>query len=185
MSKKMYLQDEKAVFIRILEFATEIAVVAVMGLFLARFLFFSTENSSKSMEPTVPSGAIVFSNRTAYAFLKPRRFDVIAFTRASVNEDILIRRVIGLPGETVQIYRGVVTIDGEELDVSEYLSEITSDGLAENGFKLGPDEYFVIGDTPANSEDSRMSTVGAVKKSQIIGKAWLSATALTELSIIH
>lgn len=185
MAKKMYLQDEKALGVRIIAFITEIAVVAAIGLFIANFLFFSTDNPSKSMEPTIPSGAIVFSNRTAYTFFGPSRMDVITFKRDAERSDVLIRRVIGLPGETVRIYRGVVYINGEELDVSEYLSEITSDGLAEQDFKLGSDEYFVIGDMPANSEDSRMSTVGAVHRSQILGRTWLAATAITELRIIR
>ena len=185
MAKKIYLTEAKPVGIRILEVLTQIAVVAVFALFIAKFLFFSTDNSSKSMEPTIPSGAIVFSDRLAYVFSGPRRFDVITFRRTDQSDDILMRRVIGLPGETVRIYRGTVTINGEVLDISPYCSEITSDGLAESGFTLGENEFFVLGDTPANSEDSRMSTVGAVPMGRIVGRAWMTAKSITDLHFIH
>ena len=185
MAKKIYLTEGKPLGIRILEVMTQIAVVAVFALFIAKFLFFSTENSSKSMEPTIPSGSIVFSNRLAYVFKGPSRFDVVAFSRSEKSGDILLRRVIGLPGETVRIYRGTIYINDEVLDVSDYCSEITSDGLAEAGFRLAEGEYFVLGDTPANSEDSRMSTVGAVPAGRIVGKAWMTAKSITDLHFIR
>jgi signal peptidase I len=185
MAKKIYLTEDKPVGIPILEILTQAAVVAVFALFVAKFIFFSTDNSSKSMEPTIPSGAIVFSNRLSYVFSGPSRFDVITFRRSEKSGDILMRRVIGLPGETVRIYRGTIYINDEELDVSSYCSEITSDGLAENGFTLGESEYFVLGDTPANSEDSRMSTVGAVPSALIIGRAWMTAKSITDLHFIR
>ena len=78
-----------------------------------------------------------------------------------------------MPGETIRLFRGLVFIDGEQLDVSAYLSEITSDGIAENEIRLNQDEYFLMGDMPANSEDSRSSTIGIVTRKQIIGKAWM------------
>ena len=137
------------------------------------------------MEPTIPSGAIVFSNRLAYVFTGPKRFDVVTFSRSEKSQDILLRRVIGLPGETVRIYRGTVYINDKELDVSAYCSEITSDGLAESGFTLGENEYFVLGDTPANSEDSRMSTVGAVPFGRIMGRAWMTAKSITARHFIR
>lgn len=185
MAKKMYLTEDKSLGVKVLEAVTQIAVILVLGLFLAQFFFFSTKNESRSMEPTVKPGAIIFTDRLAYAFTGPKRFDVVSFRRNGKSEEVLTRRVIGLPGETVRISRGKVYIDDVELDVSMYLSEITSDGLAEDGFKLRQDEFFVIGDMPANSEDSRMSTVGAVSRRLILGRAWLSAESITDLHFIH
>ena len=114
------------------------------------------------------------------------RFDVVTFTRSEDNSDsLLTRRVIGLPNETVRIEKGVVYIDGKILEISDYFSDITSDGIAREGIRLKENEYFVLGDMPANSEDSRSSTIGVVRVSKIIGKAWLNAKSLTELSIIR
>ena len=86
---------------------------------------------------------------------------------------------------TIRIDRGRVYIDGRELDVSGFISEITSDGIAGDGIRLAENEYFVLGDTPANSEDSRSSTVGPVLRVQIVGKAWLSAKSITEFQLIR
>ncbi len=186
MKKKVYLYDDHSKGARILEFAVEVAVVVVFGLFLAYFLFFNTNNSSKAMEPTIRQDSVVFTERILYSFKAPERFDVVAFYRTTEDQsgDILIRRIIALPSETIRIYRGTVYIDGEELPVGAYLSEITSDGTATE-IRLNANEYFVMGDMPANSEDSRSSTVGIVRKSQIIGKAWLYATSITELRLIR
>ena len=83
----------------------------------------------------------MFSNRFTYALTKPKRFDVVSFRRLSndPDSDVLVRRIIALPGESIRVFRGYVYINGVELDVSEYLSEITSDGLAETEIRLNQD----------------------------------------------
>lgn len=190
VKKKMYLEEDRSKGSRIFEFIVEIAVIVAFGLFLTNFLFFNTENASKAMEPTIRQDSVVFSNRFAYAIGNPKRFDVVAFYRtdrmAGVNNrDILVRRVIALPGETIRIYRGRVYINGRELDVGPYLSEITSDGIAETEIRLNQNEYFLMGDMPANSEDSRSTTIGVVMRRQIVGKAWLYATTITDIHFIR
>lgn len=187
MKKKMYLVEDRPKFLTAAETLVEIAVIAVLGLFVALYLFYSTETESRSMEPTVPSGSVVFTDRCIYKLTEPKRFDVISFRRLQrgSDNDVLVRRVVGLPGETILIEKGIVYINGEKLDVSAYISEITSDGIAKESIRLSENEYFVLGDTPANSEDSRSSTVGKVLRSQIIGRAWLSAQSVTEIHIIR
>lgn len=186
MKQKMYLQDTRPQALVVFESLVQVAVVAALGLFIAKYLFFSSTTVSRSMEPTVSSGSVVFINQTAYAFVKPERFDVVAFSRnEDAESDILVRRVIGLPGETIRIERGTVYINGNALDISEYTSEITSDGIARNPIRLGENEYFVLGDTPANSEDSRSSTIGTVSMKYIRGRVWLTAKSITELRLIR
>ena len=186
MAKKMYLEDRRPVFLVVLEHMVQIALVSAVGLFIARYLFFSCSTESKSMEPTIVPDSVVFTDRLAYIFNDPERFDVVSFRRAGEEDgNVLIRRIVALPGETVLISRGVVYINGEVLDVSAYISEITSDGIAGEEFRLGEDEYFVLGDTPANSEDSRSSTIGNVRRSLIIGKAFLSSTTITDFSRVR
>ncbi|MBQ1378153.1 MAG: signal peptidase I [Lachnospiraceae bacterium] len=186
MAGKMYITDSRPRFLSVLETLVQIAVIAVLGLFLARYIFYSHENLSKSMEPSIMPDSVVFINRAGYTIREPERFDVAAFQRSDErSSDVLVRRIIGLPGETVRIYRGTVYINNEALDLSGYISEITSDGIAENGIRLQEDEYFVLGDMPANSEDSRSSTVGAVKRSRIIGKAWITFRSITEFNLIR
>ena len=186
MAKKMYLIDDHRKTLRVFEILTEIALAAALGLFVARVFFFSYQTESRSMEPTVSPNSYVFVNKLAYSFTKVERFDVVTFKRSEGSTDsLLTRRVIGLPNETVKIEKGIVYIDGKVTEISEYFSEITSDGIAREGIRLKENEYFVLGDMPANSEDSRSSTIGVVRFSKIIGKAWLNAKSLTELSIIR
>jgi len=185
MKRKMYLHDEKPKILGIPLALAVIAITAAMGLFLARTLFFSTKTVSRSMEPTVLPESVIFVDRIAVSVKEPERFDVVAFTRNNASSDVLVRRVVGLPGETVRIYRGTVYINDTPLDVDAYLSEITSDGIASEGIRLGEGEYFLLGDNPANSEDSRSSTVGVVRRSQILGKAWIAFQSVTRFQIIR
>ncbi len=184
--KKMYLGEESATAGKIIEFIVELTVIAAVGLFVANFFFFSTKNASKAMEPTIRQTSVVFSNRMTYAFTEPKRFDVVAFKRtvASDDKDVLVRRVVALPGETIRIYRGQVFINGEKLDLLGHFSEITSDGIAEEEIRLNAGEYFLLGDMPANSEDSRSSTIGIVRREQIAGKVWITATTITDIHFI-
>jgi len=184
MRKKIYLQDERPKVLSLLEALALVAVTAAMGLFLAGTLFFSARSSSRSMEPTIEPDMVVFVNRITYSVKELERFDVVAFRRKSGTQDVLVRRVIGLPGETVRIYRGTVYIDDIPLDTGDLLSEITSDGIASDGIRLGEGEYFFLGDTPANSEDSRSSSVGVVRRSQIIGKVWIAFRSITQFRLV-
>ncbi len=185
--KKMYLTEERGKAKPVFELLTEIAVVAVLGLFLAHFVFFSVKTESRSMEPTITPDSIVFVNKSGYVFENPARFDVVAFYRVRGDEasDILVRRIIALPGESIRISRGTVYVNGEALDVSGYVSEITSDGIAEKVIRLSENEYFVLGDAPANSEDSRSSTLGCIRRDQLIGRAFLSARSITDFHLIR
>lgn len=186
MADRMYLYDGEDKAVKVFGTIAEVAIVAVLGLFIAKYLFFSHATESKSMEPTILPESVVFINRMSYLINAPQRFDVVGFKRSADDEasDTLVRRVIGLPGETIRIEKGIVFIDNEPMDLTEYISEITSDGIADAGIRLGENEYFLLGDTPANSEDSRSSTVGTVNRSQFQGRAWLTGQSITELRLI-
>ena len=115
----------------------------------------------------------LFLNRISYAFNGPKRFDCIAFEQDSVDSSkIYIKRVVGLPGETVQIKDGRVYINDVQLD--DYVdTTILTPGVAANPYKLADDEYFVLGDNRNNSEDSRFASVGMVKRKNVVGKVWM------------
>lgn len=147
-----------------------------VAVFLAFVLVFSVGMKISmvgvSMEPALYNGQEVLVNRFIYKITSPKRGDVIAFLpNGNQNSHYYLKRIVGLPGESVQIIDGYVYINGERLPEDEY-DKMADYGIAENEIQLGSDEYFVLGDNRNMSEDSRSGNIGAVKKDTIAGKAW-------------
>ena len=96
-----------------------------------------------------------------------------------------VKRIIGLPGETVQIKGGFIFINGEVLSVEDGLEQVSLAGRADTPIQLEQDEYFLLGDNRDSSEDSRFSNIGNVKREQIYGKVWFRILPLLKLDFIH
>lgn len=134
-----------------------------------------------SMEPALYNGQEVFINRFIYKLFQPGRGDIVAFLpNGNQNSHYYLKRVVGLPGERIQIIGGYVYIDGELLDEGDIYDKISDPGIAENEVILGSDEYFVLGDNRNSSEDSRSGNIGPVKKETIAGKAWFHLSSEKE-----
>ncbi len=119
-----------------------------------------TEVSGSSMETTLSDKDQLIVDKMTYRFRDPKRYDIVVFPYQYQDNTYYIKRIIGLPGETVQILSGMVYIDGMRLD-EHYGNEIMENpGIAEEPLTLGEDEYFVLGDNRNNSSDSRASDVG-------------------------
>ena len=132
---KSHLENEKVR--KSLRWMFEIAVTLVFAALTAVLMFQTVTMQESSMEPTLSVGDRFFMNRVVYKLSSPKRGDIIVFrTNASDDAALHIRRVIGLPGETVQIRDGQIYIDGELYDESRDFPEITNPGLAENGVSL-------------------------------------------------
>lgn len=126
-----------------------------------------------SMEPALYNGQEVLVDRFSYKLLSPKRGDIIVFLpNGNKNSHYYLKRVVGLPGEKIQIIGGYVYINEVLLEEDESYDKIADPGIAETQITLGIDEYFVLGDNRNSSEDSRSGNVGAVKKDTITGKAW-------------
>ncbi|MDE7330895.1 MAG: signal peptidase I [Lachnospiraceae bacterium] len=126
-----------------------------------------------SMEPTLYNGQEVLINRFVYKMMSPKRGDVVAFLpNGNPNSHHYLKRVVGLPGERIQIIGGYLYINGEPLEEGETYDKIVDAGIAENEILLENDEYFVMGDNRNVSEDSRSGNIGPVSKSMITGRAW-------------
>lgn len=151
----------------------DIIVIVCAAFLMINFFFDNTVIIGHSMNDTLKHEDVVLINKVAYKHRNPKRFDVVIFEPNIGNvSEYYIKRIIGLPGETVQIIDGKVYIDGEILDNDVIDEIIMNPGKAGEPVKLGYDEYFVLGDNRNNSDDSRFSNVGFVKSEDIIGVPW-------------
>ena len=144
-----------------------------------------TEVSGSSMETTLSDKDQLIVDKMTYRFRDPKRYDIVVFPYQYQDNIYYIKRIIGLPGETVQILSGMVYIDGMRLD-EHYGNEIMENpGIAEEPLTLGEDEYFVLGDNRNNSSDSRASDVGLIHRKDLIGRAWIRVWPLSQIGVIH
>lgn len=146
-----------------------------------------TEVWGASMESTLNDGDNLIVDKITYRFREPQRFDIIVFPFRYEENTYYIKRIIGLPGETVQIdLDGTIYIDGEVLE-EDYGREVIKPenvGIAIEPVVLEEDEYFVMGDNRNNSSDSRTEVVGNIHRDDIIGRAWLRIWPLSEIGIL-
>ncbi|MEG1847477.1 MAG: signal peptidase I [Lachnospiraceae bacterium] len=129
-----------------------------------------------SMEPNLYNGQEVFINRFIYQIKSPKSGDVVAFLpNGNQHTHSYVKRVVGVPGEHIQIREGKLYINGIETD--ENYDKIADAGIAQHEITLGVDEYFLLGDNVNSSEDSRSGSIGSVKRENILGKAWFKTAA--------
>ena len=138
-----------------------------------------------SMENTIMPGDRLIGNRLSYIKDGPERGDVVVFKYPDDEKETYVKRVIGLPGETVQIVDGQVYINGQLLQGDMGWEPIESAGLASDPVILNEDEYFVLGDNRNDSSDSRVPSVGNVAKSSIIGRAWFRIWPMSRIGLIE
>lgn len=180
---KEKLEDQK--FRNIFTWVFEIAVTLVFAAVVAIAMFQSVTMQESSMEPTLSVGDRFFINKVVYKVGSPQRGDIIVFkTNASDDAALHIRRVIGLPGETIQISDGRILIDGETYKEGKDFPSISNPGLAESPVTLESGEYFVLGDNRNNSEDSRYGDIGKVEKKYIVGKLWFTISPMKKLGFL-
>lgn len=155
----------------------EVILAFLIGCMVVWFFGYTLSNVGESMEPTLKSGDRVLINRLVYQVKSPSYGDLIVFKpNGNENAHYYIKRVVGKPGDTVTIQSGRVFVNGELLNETVQTESMQDAGLAEDGVKLGEDEYFVLGDNRNNSEDSRSANIGNIKKDDILGKAWFVVT---------
>lgn len=165
----------------IIELCIYAAIIIVCVAFVPKYVLQRTIVDGKSMMDTLKHGENLLVEKVSYHFTDPDRFDVIVFyPHGRESTDYYIKRVIGLPGETVQIIGEDIYIDGEKLEENFGKDPIIEAGMADEPIKLGDDEFFVLGDNRTVSEDSRYEEVGPVKRENIEGKAILRIYPLSE-----
>ena len=179
--KKISQELLREIFSWIFGIALSVFLAAVVVIFLGK----STRVVGMSMEPTLENGQQIFIDRFLYVLSSPKAGDVVAFLpNGNENSHYYIKRIIALPGESVEIVENSVYINGEKLQEDYETSKIDDVGIVNEKIKLGSDEYFVLGDDRQNSEDSRNANVGNVKYSYIYGKAWFVISPKTHFGFV-
>ena len=169
----------------ILAWIFEITVTLIFAVLTSIMFFQSVTMQESSMEPTLAVGNRYFINKLAYKTSSPKRGDIIVFrTNASDDAALHIRRVIGLPGETIQIVDGKILINGEIYKEGKDFPTINNPGMAATAVTLEAGEYFVLGDNRNNSEDSRFTEVQNVDAKYIEGKIWLQISPSKKPALI-
>ncbi|WP_313132289.1 signal peptidase I [Anaerocolumna sp.] len=160
----------------------------VVLVFLTTFVIINyvgqrTVVQGQSMENTLFDQDNLIIDKLSYHFIAPKRFDIIVFPIIT-SKKFYIKRIIGLPGETVQIIDGNIYINSELLE-EDYGKEIMKyAGTASVPIALNEDEYFVLGDNRNHSSDSRDPDVGVINKDRIIGKAWVRIWPLKRFGFV-
>lgn len=155
------------------QWAISILIVIILAYSIVTFGIQSVTMIGQSMDPALSNQDVVLINKRSYTFRSPKRYDIIAFKlKEDTDSYFNIKRIIGLPGEKVQIKNGRIFIDGSALTDLPFEDLIMTEGLAMDEIKLGEEEYFVIGDNCNNSEDSRYVNIGNISKKEISGKVF-------------
>ncbi len=174
----MYLDTKKSGLKKFLKafliWVIEIILVIFAAYLIIEYAVEKTTMMGVSMSTTLNEGEKIIINKLAYIKENPKRYDVIVFSQSKNGHGYYnMKRVIGLPGETVEIVNGEVYINGVLLKEEIEVEAMRVAGLAEEAIELGENEFFVLGDNRNYSEDSRFANIGIIVKNDIIGKAWL------------
>ncbi|MDL2323912.1 signal peptidase I [Ruminococcaceae bacterium OttesenSCG-928-A16] len=160
----------------LIDWLIAIVVAVIVAVFITQVVIVNAEVPSESMENTIITGDRVLGLRPSYWFNVPKRGDIIIFRFPDDEEVLFVKRVVGLPGETVELREGKVYINGSSVALDEpYLKEPprTSTMEASGTYVVPEGHYFVMGDNRNNSNDSRYWNNTFVAEDKIIGRAWL------------
>ena len=178
------MEKEKSVLRELVGWLVYILViVAVTGL-IVTFVGQRTRVSGQSMETTLHVGDNLIVDKISFRFRDPKRFEIIVFPYKYEENTYYIKRIMGLPGETVQVKDGYLYINGEKLEENYGNELMNSAGIAAEPIVLGEDEYFVLGDNRNHSSDSREPKVGVIKREDLLGRAWIRIWPLDQFGAI-
>lgn len=164
-----------------------VIVFLIMLFVLRNFVFQRNTVEGSSMEGTLSNGDSILVEKVSYTFSKPKRFDVVVcYPFGRKQGDYFVKRVIGLPGETIQIKDGKIYINGSLLEENYGNGPIDYEGIAEQPYLIPEEEYFLMGDNRISDEsyDSRYEDMGAIDKRLLAGKVFVRISPLSKFKFI-
>ncbi len=179
-------RDRHGILKEVLDWVVFFVILIGLTFLINTYVGQRTYISGPSMQPTLHDGDNLIVDKISYRFTDPKRYDIIVFPYRYQDDTFYIKRIIGLPGETVQIINGYVYINGELREDEVYGAEVMEDaGIASEPITLGEDEYFVLGDNRNHSSDSRDPNVGVLHRDELIGRAWVRIWPLDQIGVIR
>ena len=178
------MEKEKSVLRELVGWLVYILVIVAVTWLVVTFVGQRTRVSGQSMETTLHHGDNLIVDKISFRFRDPKRFEIIVFPYKYEENTYYIKRIMGLPGETVQVKDGYLYINGEKLEENYGNELMNSAGIAAEPIVLGEDEYFVLGDNRNHSSDSRDPKVGVIKREDLLGRAWIRIWPLDQFGAI-
>lgn len=178
-------QARKKLVMKILVTVAEIIVVVLISYLITHHGMTVYTVSGQDMNPTLENGDRILVNKLSYHIHSIKRNDVVVVKQSGLEHNYYsAERIIGLPGEKIQIKDGSVYINNEKLKEKYDFSSMENGGLALEPIMLDEDEYFVLCDNRNNGEDSRNANVGNISRENIVGKAWFRMNTIEMVSMI-
>ena len=166
------------------EWVPYICIALVLSFAITRFVGQRTKVDGESMQNTLYNADQLITDKISYRFTEPERFNIVVFPNPQNTKEHYIKRIIGLPNETIRIADGNIYINEELLEENYGRAAIINPGMAGESITLGDDEYFVMGDNRNNSTDSRSERVGPIKRENLIGKAWVRIYPFERMGVL-
>ncbi len=171
MSEEEKNEKKKARIKEVLSWVYTIVFAVVIAYAINNLVIVNASVPSSSMESTISPGNRLVALRWSYLFSEPKRFDIVVFKYPDDESTLFVKRVIGLPGETVRVEDGTVFVNDKPIDDAKYIKEppTTNSGP----YVVPENSYFMMGDNRNNSLDSRYWQNKYVKKEKILGKVFI------------
>lgn len=178
--------ERRGIFGELMSWIVYIMIIFGLTYLIITYVGQRTRVSGHSMETTLSHGDNLIVDKLTYRFKEPKRYDIIVFPYKYEENVFYIKRIVGLPGETVQVVDGYTYINGELLESDIYGAELMEEpGIVAEAKTLGEDEYFVLGDNRNHSSDSRDPSVGILTREDLLGKAWVRIYPFDKVGVIR
>lgn len=183
MGRVRIMPDVNVIVDKFLKWIVDIMVIVIVALFFSIYMCEKKPIVGSSMSPALKNEEKVLIDKMIYELTSPKRYDVVVFENEDADK-VYMKRILGLPGETIQVKEGRLYIDGKQSSYNKDMEDIVNPGIAKYEITLASDEYFVMGDNWNFSEDSRSETIGKVNKKWIQGKVWFRVAPFQNIGFI-
>ncbi len=182
------IEPKQSIWKWLLKNGLELLLIVVAVFAINRFILINAKIPSESMEPTIMVGNKIIGNRLAYLTEEPKRYDVIIFKYPDDPKILFIKRVIGLPGDKIEIRDGDVYVNDSAVPLDDSFCpepDSTENGLITEPITVPEGCYFMLGDNRLHSKDSRYWNNTFVRKDQIVAKAWFRYWPINQMKWIR